>query len=312
MSRNLTIDLNLIEPDQPLQQGDDRPNELPIMPANGMCSMPMVQIDNPPYEAQQQYIAASPFASEMVNISASPMYMDASLMYTTPTFPTPTYFAPSPAYVQPGIMTPDCFGTPSGYLGIPMADSIPVPMADTPNYGALHHQKYQRRSPHIAVSCRVHNVVKRVRAFCLKNDIPLIKIVDGPNVLKISVRSVLHTQKVEKVLTNIVRIDGIKVESVSLPESIDVTKRKRGFLLFMNIQDFEKDQAQVLKRFAETGLDYKITVVDGLTHSAGSKSRKHDMETLLKKVELLTLTVQKLQDDSSSPKQAVAEEPTAE
>jgi len=181
------------------------------------------------------------------------------------------------------------------------------PSAETPAYDGTpgYTNNYrQRREPHIAVSCRVHNVVKRVRSFCLKNDIELIKVVDGPNVLKISVRSVLHTQKLEKALTNIVQVDGLKVEAVSLPESIDVTKRKRGFLLFMNLADFKKDQAQVRKRFAETGLDYKITVVDGLTHAGGKKAEDQpDVSTikaLMQKMQEMQLELNKLKDKSEA------------
>lgn len=290
--RNLTIDLNLIE---------DDPAAAPIdygIPA-AACTMPLMPSDATP----QSFVLQS--VSPQFTVDAGMVVDSSQLVYTTPTFSTPTYFAapPSPAFV-PTMVTPDFLGTPS-YIGIPMAD--------TPAYntGQPYRRNYrQRRSPHVGVSCRVHNVVKRVRALCLKNDIPLIKVIDGPNVLKISVRSVLHTQKVEKALTNIVRIDGIKIESVSLPEAIDVTKRKRGFLLFMNLDDFEKDQAQVIKRFAETGLDYKITIVDGLTHSANSKP-KASIETLQKQVELLSLQLQKL-TNSQSPKQDEEDEKSAE
>jgi len=289
--RNLTIDLNLIDNDAaqvPMNYG---------MPT-AACTMPLMPSDATPQSFMLQ-TGSPPFAVD------AGMMVDASqLVYATPTFSTtPTYFAPSPAFVQP-MMTPDFLGTPN---------YISIPMADTPAYntGSSYKRNYRnRRSPHVGVSCRVHNVVKRVRALCLKNDIPLIKVIDGPNVLKISVRSVLHTQKVEKALTNIVRIDGIKIESVSLPEAIDVTKRKRGFLLFMNLEDFEKDQAHVMKRFAETGLDYKITTVDGLTHSAGSKP-KATIETLQKQVELLSLQVERL-TNSQSPKQDEADEKSAE
>merc|ERR1711939_434229 len=112
--------------------------------------------------------------------------------------------------------------------------------------------KQKQTNSYIAVSCRVHNVVKRVRGFCLKAKIPLVKVVDGANVLKISVRSTLHTQKVEKVLSNLINIDKVSINAISLPESIDITKRKRGFLLFVKLNDFEQDEARVRERFAET------------------------------------------------------------
>jgi hypothetical protein len=195
--RNLTIDLNLIDNDAtqaPIDYGKPQAYTMPLMPTDATPQSFVLQTVDPP------------FAEMMVDAS--------QLVYTTPTFSTtPTYFAPSPAYM-PAMVTPDYLGTPS-FVGIPMAD--------TPAYntGATYRQNHRRyrRSPHVAVSCRVHNVVKRVRAFCLKNEIPLIKVIDGPNVLKISVRSVQHTQKVEKALTNIVRIDGIKVVTYQKIES---------------------------------------------------------------------------------------------
>jgi len=307
--RNFKIDLNLIEND-PVHLSTD----YGLAPA-AAYNMPMMPSDSTP----QGYVlqsATPPFAMVPGIPDMSPAFVDASqLVYATPTFSTtPSYFAPSPGFMttQNGMMTPDYSNTP-GFLSMPLADNMGIPMADTPAYGvSSYNPNYRhRRNPHIAVSCRVHNVVKRVRGFCLKNNIPLIKVVDGPNVLKISVRSVLHTQKVEKALTNIVRIDGIKVESISLPEAIDVTKRKRGFLLFMNLDDFEKDQAQVLKRFAETGLDYKITIVDGLTHSKGAKP-KPNIEALQRQVELLSLQLQKLTDSQSPKHKEDSDEKSAE
>lgn len=152
-----------------------------------------------------------------------------------------------------------------------------------------------------AVSCRVHNVVKRVRGFCLKAQIPLVKVVDGPNVLKISVRSTLHTQKVEKVLSNLIHIDKVNITAISLPESIDITKRKRGFLLFVKLEDFEQDEARVRSRFAETGLDYKIKLVNNTdepspaankTEEQSGEAGSTDVDKLIKQVEGLQLEVQ--------------------
>jgi ABC-type phosphate transport system auxiliary subunit len=100
-------------------------------------------------------------------------------------------------------------------------------------------------------------------------------------------------------LKKIVKTDGIQIEAMSLPESIDVTKRKRGFLLFMNLVNFEKDEQAVRQRFAETGLDYKIMIVDGLTHSQRPKAVKQGVETLMKEVELLKLEVSRLKESQS-------------
>lgn len=128
-----------------------------------------------------------------------------------------------------------------------------------------------------------------------------MKVVDGPNVLKISVRSTLHTQKVEKVLSNLIHIDKVNISAISLPESIDITKRKRGFLLFVKLEDFEQDEARVRSRFAETGLDYKIKLVNNTdepspaankTEEQSGEAGSTDVDKLIKQVEGLQLEVQ--------------------
>merc|ERR1719473_1149498 len=179
------------------------------------------------------------------------------------------------------------------------------PTYKPPTTRAPPHRPKQTNNSYIAVSCRVHNVVKRVRGFCLKAKIPLVKVVDGPNVLKISVRSTLHTQKVEKVLSNLINIDNVQISAISLPESIDITKRKRGFLLFVKLAYFEQDEARVRERFAETGLDYKIKLVNNIDEPIPAKVQNEevsgeagsDVDKLIKQVEGLQLEVQDLKKD---------------
>lgn len=283
-ARNLEIDLNLIDQEQPMPTSDYRsPQGTQISYASPQFASGYM----PGMDATAQVFGSPPYSS--------PAYVDASLMGFTPAYATPSYATPTFLTTGPAI-----FGTPEVY-GTPQYGSIPI--AETPAYNSApsHRYKYRHQDKHMAVSCRVQNVVKRVRGFCLKNGIPLIKVVNGPNVLKISVRSVLHTQKLESALKKIVKTDGIQVEAVSLPESIDVTKRKRGFLLFMNLVNFEKDEQVVRQRFEDTGLDYKITVVDGLTHSQRPKPVKQGVATLMKEVELLKLEVSRLKESQSPP-----------
>lgn len=295
------IDLNLIEQDEngavasaasgtampvPNQSHDLNQQtyiqEMPTM-ANGPTDATPIYFDN-----GQQYILGDMTPSFVYDTNLTPSF-------ATPTFlTTPNYLTvPSVGYGTPNMFGTPCYGTP--YY------APPNPQPEPPAFRYPQHHKPQ----HVAVSCRVHNVVKRVRAFFLKNGVDLIKVVDGPNVLKVSVRSILHTQKLEGALMDIMKNDEIKVKEASLPESIDVTKRKRGFLLFLKLEDFSNEKL-VRKRFAETGLDYKITIVDGLTHA----SPKMEVEDLVKQVQKLQMEVEKLKKggaDLSNEKTATTE-----
>lgn len=305
----LAIDLNLI--DDGSQSATAPAAEIQPQAGPGMTFVPpsdgspsFFPVQGSPQYVPMQVGAGSPQYVPITTTLGSPSFVDsgASLCYATPQY-TPTFLTtsvggmPSNQFDSPyHSVTPDMYGTPLSFSSFGAQNT-----ADTPMYN---HYSYQRgyrggREPNVAVSMRVHNVVKRVRTFCVKNDIDIIKVVEGKNVMKVSVRSVLHTQKLERALTNIVQVDGIEVEAVSLPESIDVTKRKRGFLLFMRLKNFEEDEAQARKRFAETGLDYKITLVDGLTLSANNKSNKSGVDDLRKQVELLKLEVERLKQSPS-------------
>lgn len=310
----LAIDLNLIDengtqatlaPAAELPQ-NNMPQAGPGMsfvgPSDGSPSfIPAVQ--GSPQFAPMMVGAGSPQYVPITTTLGSPSFVDpnSTLCYATPQY-TPTFLTtsvgglPSNQFDSPYLApTPDMYGTPVGYQSFGIQHN-----AETPMYNYQRGYRNGRRDGNnMAVSCRVHNVVKRVRSYCVKNDIEMIKVVEGKNVMKVSVRSVMHTQKLESALTNIVQGDEIEVEAVSLPESIDVTKRKRGFLLFMKLKNFEKDEKQVRKRFAETGLDYKITLVDGLTLSANNKSNKSGVDDLRKQVELLKLEVERLKQSPS-------------
>lgn len=305
----LAIDLNLIDDGSQSKlapAAEYKPQAGPGMnfvpPSDGSPSFNPVQ--GSPQYVPMQVGGDSPQYVPITTTLGSPSFVDggSSLCYATPQY-TPTFLTtsaggmPSNQFDSPyHSVTPDMYGTPLSFSSLGMLNN-----AETPMFNGYSYQRgYRGRGePNIAVSCRVHNVVKRVRTFCMKNDIDIIKVVEGKNVMKVSVRSVLHTQKLERALTNIVQVDGIEVEAVSLPESIDVTKRKRGFLLFMRLKNFEKDEAQVLKRFAETGLDYKITLVDGLTLSTNNKTNKAGVDDLRKQVELLKLEVERLKQSPS-------------
>lgn len=285
-ARNLEIDLNLIDQQQPMPTSDYRS---PLGTHISYVSPQSAAGFMPGMDATAQVYGSPPYAS--------PAYVDASSMGVTPAYATPSYATPTFLTTGTGVV-PAIFGTPDVY-GTPQYG---IPIAETPAYNAPPHRyNYRHQNKHMAVSCRVHKVVKRVRGFFLKNSIPLVKVVDGPNVLKISVRSVQHTQKLETALKKIVKTDGIQIEAVSLPDFIDVTKRKRGFLLFMNLVNFENDEKVVRRRFEDTGFDYKIAVVDGLTHSQRPKPVKQGVATLIKEVELLKLEVSRLKKSQSPP-----------
>merc|ERR1719473_224911 len=114
---------------------------------------------------------------------------------------------------------------------------------------------------------RILYIIEQVKRLCLNNNIELVEVCEGPNVLKICSDSLWHSEQVERVLKQIILTDHIEVRSISLPRNINPFKRKRGFIFFLKLADYDRYHQKVRYRFAETNLDYRITEIDGFTLS---------------------------------------------
>ena len=100
------------------------------------------------------------------------------------------------------------------------------------------------------ISLQLNLIVADLARFFLENDIPILEHVKGKDVHKFSVY-VGQGSQVQDILKSCLK-KGVQIEAVSLPNAIDVYKRKRSFLVFFKIPNFEEHKQEILDIFEES------------------------------------------------------------
>jgi len=130
---------------------------------------------------------------------------------------------------------------------------------------------FRSRKQNFTKPHQVRYAVMCVSALCDTNNIILSNMVFGPNVLKIAIRSSAQLENIEVTMKTLISMPEIVVEEVSVPSVDTVTKRKRGFLIFMKLKD-DNGIEKVVSLFADNG--FKVNKVINPVEQTSEKVSK--------------------------------------